>query len=45
MDADDELPPWLGESFRDAFHAIFHNQHQAEQHAAPADQEPTHVND
>lgn len=37
---DDELPPWLGERFRDAFHEMFRNQHDAELDAS-ADQEPT----
>jgi hypothetical protein len=42
---DDELPPWLGTAFQDAFHDIFANQHHAEQHAAPAHEEPTHVDE
>lgn len=42
---DDELPPWLGAAFQEAFHDIFANQHHAEQHAAPADQETPHVHE
>lgn len=38
---DDELPPWLGEHFRESFYEIFANQHHAEQHAAPAEEERT----
>jgi hypothetical protein len=44
MGDEDEFPPWLGAAFQDAFHTIFANQHHAEQHA-PADQEPTRVNE
>lgn len=37
---DDELPPWLGTAFQDAFRDIFANQHHAAQHAEPqAEQE------
>jgi len=36
MDPDDDLPPALGEAFRDAFHDMFANQNEAAQHAAPA---------
>lgn len=44
MDEDD-IPPWLGERFRDDFRQIFRNQYEAELLDAPADQENSNVND